>query len=205
MAGVVALAAAGCSADHAGSMLERISGISVGAKPIRPGVELGMLYVNLRNTSTSTLRIKSIGLRGPGIGRVVKVVEVKLVTDRVGYRDASTGGTPSGLYTEDPPVFFFGDNHCNIRQLLPVNGYRMTPGSMARIWIVIRAVHPGRWAIPAHVIYYTAGGVTFRQSLGLRASGSVADDAKYIPVDPGEAKCVRLTGARLLAGHHLPS
>src|SRR5215813_5538638 len=91
LTGVTALVAVGCASDHAGSMLERIGGVSVGARPIRPGVEIGMLYVNLRNTSKATLTIRSIGLRGPGTGLVVKVVEVKIVTDRVGYRATGTG------------------------------------------------------------------------------------------------------------------
>lgn len=201
-AAVTTLAAAGCAPDHSRGMLERISGVSVGAKPVRPGVELGLFYVVLHNTSTSTIRIQSVGLRGPGIGDVVKVVEVKIVADRIGHRAVSTGGLPLGLYTEDPPVFDAG-GHCRMARLLPVRGYQMTPGSLARIWIVVRAVHPGRWAIPAHVISYAAHGVTYRQSLGLRAWGSVTSDARYIPVDPGEARCVRRTGTRLLAGHHL--
>ena len=191
-AGMASLAAFGCAANQSGGLLEKISGVWIGAKPVRPGVELGMLYVPLHNTSKSTLTIQSIELHGPGIGRVVKVVEVKI----------ERGGAPSSLYTVDPPAIG-GGRHCSIDRLLPVRGYRLTPGSYAFIWIVVRAVRPGRWAIPAHVITYTAGGLTYQQSLGLRATGSVATDAKYIPVDPSEASCVGVKGVKLLAGYHL--
>jgi len=190
-AGMATLAASGCAA-HSGGLLEKISGVWIGAKPVRPGVELGMLYVPLHNTSKSTLTIQSIEFHGPGIGRVVKVVEVKI----------ERGGAPSSLYTVDPPAIG-GGRDCSIGRLLPVRGYRLTPGSYAFIWIVVRAVRPGRWAIPAHVITYTAGGLTYQQSLGLRATGSVATDAKYIPVDPSEAGCVGVKGVELLAGYHL--
>jgi hypothetical protein len=204
VAAAMGFASAGCAADHEGRVLERVTGVWVGAKPVRPGVELGMFYVPLRNVSKATLTIQSIGLGGPGIGRVAKVVEVKIATDRVGYRNTpSDRGTPSGLFDEDPPVMR-GGNKCYTDRLEPVHGYRMTPGSMARIWFVVRALRPGRWTIPAHVIRYTTDGVMLRQSLWYRVSGSVASNARYIPVDAYDAKCIGPTGSRLLAGHHLP-
>jgi hypothetical protein len=80
----------------------------------------------------------------------------------------------------------------------------MTPGSMARVWIVVRALRPGRWTIPANVIRYIADGVRFQQSITYREYGSVATDAEHFAMDVSEAKCVYPMGARLLAGHHLP-
>jgi hypothetical protein len=203
VAAATALASAGCAANHTGRLLGR-GGISVGAAPVRPGVELGWYYVFLHNTSKSTLTIQSIELRGPGVGRVVSLTEVQIAPLRIGYhRAAGKGGAPGGFYDEDPPVVH-GASACSAPQLEPARGFRMTPGSMARIWLVVRALRPGRWAIPAHVIRYSADGVMYRQSLAYRFSGSVASDARYIPLDAYDAKCIGPMGARLLAGHHLP-
>src|SRR5258708_13033891 len=44
----------------------------------------------------------------------------------------------------------------------------MTPGSQAWVWIVLRAVRPGRWAIPYHVVNYSADGVQYSERIPRR-------------------------------------
>ena len=91
---------------------------------------------------------------------------------------------------------------CHKQALFPVKGYPMTPGSQVRVWIVIRALRPGKWVIPQHVIYYTIGKARYQQAIPLRESGSVAAHAPYIPPDSSVTPCVGPEHARYLPGFH---
>jgi len=201
--GVTIFAAAGCDKSFSGHMFAR-AGAAFGSKVVRPGVELGFYYLFLQNTSKSTLRIQSIGLSGPGIGSVAKVTEVRIAPLRIGYHMDAKDGVSGGIYVVDPPAYGV-HSPCHFAPLRPVQGFKMTPGSMARVWILVRALRPGRWAIPANVVRYTAEGIAYRQAMQFREHGSVATDAPNLPVNVNEARCVRGMDARLLAGHHLPS
>jgi hypothetical protein len=174
---------------------------SIGAKAIRPGTELGLLYYDFENTSNSTVVIDSVGITGPGIGTVVRPVQVMMAPMRSGWHHYELHSTALALYTTDPPVNFEGKG-CRKQALVPVKGFRMTPGSEARVWVVLRALRPGRWVIPQHVLYYTQGGVRYRQAEQLRAYGLVTDNAAYIPPTYTMAECVRPEGARFLPGFH---
>jgi hypothetical protein len=195
-------ACAGPAAPIPGHAFQRLYATNIGAKPIRPGMELGMLYVFLGNTSRSTLVLRGIRITGSGIGTVVKEVKIAIAPLRFGYHHIEAHSTPGSLYDEDPPVDY-GKGRCQWQALFGVRGYQMTPGSQARIWIVIRALRPGRWTIPAHTVLYTINGRLYQQKIPLRAVGAVKAAAPYIPVDWSEQKCIKPTGAQLLSGYHL--
>ena len=201
----IALAAAGCAGGgvQAGSAFQ-YPPTQTGVKPIRPGFETGLLDLFLENTSNSTLVLDSVGLSGPGMGTVMRPVTVEIAPQRFGRHTyiPEQNFVPEGLYTVTPPVVFLG-NRCEKQTLVSVKGFRMTPGSQARVWIVLRAMRPGKWVIPFHVIYYTVAGVRYREAVPLREAGSVARNARYIPPDWAEAKCVGpQTGAKFLPGYH---
>jgi hypothetical protein len=76
---LIILTAAGCSGDtRAGTALEYSAPTSIGAEPIKPGFEIGLLYYDIDNTSTSTIVIDRVGIAGAGIGRVVRVADMKM-------------------------------------------------------------------------------------------------------------------------------
>jgi hypothetical protein len=197
------LTVAGCGREgvQAGTALLQDRSTSIGAKAIRPGFEVGLLYYDIVNNSDSTVVIDSVGIAGIGIGTVVRPVQIKIAPLRFGRHRYEVNSVVGALYTTNPPVFFEG-KHCRKQALAPVKGFRMTPGSDARIWIVIRALRPGKWVIPSHVIYYSQGRVRYRQVEPWRAYGSVADDAAYIPPYDAMAKCVGPEGATFLPGYH---
>ena len=198
---VTVLAGCGTGGVQVGHELKQNYQVSTGDEPFRPGAELGLLDVYLDNTSDSTLVLESVGIRGPGIGTVVRPVEVKIAPLRFGRRTYEMNAVPGGAYESDPPVFD-GGGRCRKQPLFPVKGYRMTPGSQVRIWIVVRGLRPGKWVIPNHVVYYKAGTTRYRQAIPLREYGSVAAHARYIPPDSLTAKCVRPEHAHFLPGHH---
>jgi len=173
---------------------------SIGAKAIRPGFEIGLLYYDFENISSSPLVIDAVGISGPGVGTVVQPVQVQVAPLRYGYHDYEPHSVAAALYVTDPPVLM--ERACRRQALVPLKGFRMVPGTDARIWIVLRAERPGRWVIPRHVIYYTQNGTEYRQAEPLRAYGLVTADAAYIPPDSIEAGCVRPERARFLPGYH---
>jgi hypothetical protein len=206
--GATVLCAIGCTSSrgsvHAGTAIGQDYATTIGSPPIRPGTELGWLYVYLDNTSKSTLLINSVAISGPGIGTVVRPAEVKVAPLRSGLHHYYVmNGTPGGTYMTDPPVAGYSA-HCHKQALFPVAGFRMTPGSQVRIYVVLRALRPGKYAVPSQVIYYAAQGVNYRQSMPFRFWGSVADKARIIPIDPAQIECVKPAAARVLSGWHLP-
>jgi hypothetical protein len=174
---------------------------SIGDKPIRPGTEIGLLDLYFDNDGDSTVTITSVGITGAGIGTVIRPIEMRIAPLRFGRHRYERNATPSSLYTSEPPVLFYGIR-CHRQALFPVGGYRMTPGSQVRVWIVLRALRPGKWAIPRHVVYYTAGGSRYRQAIPLREYGSVTAHATYIPPERDQVRCMRQEDARFLAGYH---
>jgi hypothetical protein len=173
--------------------------VSTGDKPILPGSEIGLLDVFLSNGSDSTVVLTSVGVRGPGIGTAIRPVEIKIAPLRFGRHRYERNATPSSLYITDPPVLMYGRG-CHRQELFPVRGFKMTPGSQARVWIVLRGLRPGRWVIPRHVIYYRIGGTRYQEAIPLREHGSVATHAPTFPPDPAVTPCVGPEHARYLAG-----
>jgi len=159
--------------------------------------------VFLDNTNKSALVLNSIRLTGPGIGTVAWVVEVKVAPLRSGYHHFLEMAVPGGGYLTDPPVNLVGKG-CHKQALFTVSGYRLTPGSQVRIYIVLRTLKPGKYSLPHQVVYYTQNGVQYKQAIPYRFYGSVADNIPYAGMNPLQAVCVRPTGARLLPGWHLP-
>lgn len=204
---LVAAAAAtslpGCGQEgiQDGHALRQNYPLATGAKPVRPGTELGFLDLYLDNTSSSTVVLSSVGITGPGIGTVARLVQVKIAPLRFGRHTYEEDAVPSSLYSTDPPVNFYGHG-CHRQALFAVQGFRMTPGSQVRVWIVIRAMRPGTWTVPQHVIYYTVDGTRFRQPVPLREHGGVEVKAAYIPPDPAQAMCVKPGYATFLPGAH---
>jgi hypothetical protein len=197
----VVLIAGGCgSGEQSGSALAPEVFSSIGAKAIRPGFEIGLLYYDFENTSSSALVVNSVGISGPGIGTVVRPVEIKIAPLRYGYHGYEPHSVAAALYTTDPPVLM--ERNCRRQALFPVRGFLMTPGTDVRIWIVLRAERPGHWVIPQHVLYYTQDGSRYRQAEPLRAYGLVTTTAAYIPPEWNEADCIRSEGARFLSGYH---
>src|SRR5258707_14723958 len=49
-----------------------------GLAPIRPGDQVGTLFVDLENRSASPLLLDYVSFTGQGVGTVVRVVEVKI-------------------------------------------------------------------------------------------------------------------------------
>jgi hypothetical protein len=195
------LIAGGCGRGvRSGSALAPEVYTSIGAKAIRPGFEIGLLYYDFENTSSSALTIDSVGISGPGIGTVVRPVQIKIAPLRYGYHHYEPHSVAAALYTTDPPVLM--EKNCRVQALFPVRRFRMAPGTDVRVWVVLRARRPGHWAIPRHVIYYTQDGSSYRQAEPLRAYGLVTAKAAYIPPDYGEAACVRPERARFLSGYH---
>jgi hypothetical protein len=170
-------------------------GTEVGPNPLRVGWEAGYLYGDMDNISHSELTIDSVSLRGPGIGRVVSLPHVQIAP-----LVASVHATPGGLYQTQPPVIMTAS--CHKQTLAPVRGYRMRPGAQARLWIVVRALRPGRWNIPRQVVTYTINGSTYQHVFPLRYWGTVSTHARLHPLDADEAQCVKPTGAVYLARYH---
>src|SRR5215469_15936966 len=203
----LALGACGCTTApdiQAGTAFAPDYGTSIGSAAIRPGTEMGWLYLYLKDTSKSALVINSVDFSGPGVGTVVRAVEVKIAPLRSGYHHIhGMDATPGGLYMTEPPVNLA--KSCHKQALSPVDGYRLTPGSQGRIYIVLRALRPGKYSVRHWVLYYTQHGVKFRQTFPYRFWGEVAENPPRITgMDPAEAVCVGPTGARVLAGWHLP-
>jgi hypothetical protein len=66
------------------------AGISVGAAPVRPGVELGWYYVFLHNAVSRRSRSVDRASQS-GVGRVVSVTEVQIAPLRIGYHRRGQG------------------------------------------------------------------------------------------------------------------
>jgi hypothetical protein len=124
-AAAVALAAslaltAACSSSgtRTGSALVPGYGMIFGLAPIRPGTELGLLYVGLTNRSHSPVTVTSVTSVGRGIGSVVKIVQVKIAPadDNKGVPGSTACGRPifcghlegrtgaTGLTTPESPL-----------------------------------------------------------------------------------------------------
>jgi hypothetical protein len=208
----VSALALGCGCSHTetrqrpqpGTAFAR-SGLSgAGAKPMRPGVELGWdyWYIELADPRAAVL-IDSVRMSGPGMGTVARVIEIKVAPLRIGDHDYPDA-VPGGLYYTDPPVIA-SRGGCEKQELFAPHGYHMIPGSQARMYFVLRYLRPGKYSIMHQVIYYTQHGVKYKQAFNITFHGSVAYDPPIFEVDPAQAECVGpRAGVRLLSGWRLP-
>jgi hypothetical protein len=168
----------------------------------RPGWEFGYLFGLIKNRSHTTLTIDSVSLRGPGVGIVITLPDVRI---------APVGGALSiaqSNYVTDPPITSTGPRGCYKQALKPVAGYRLRPGAGMRIWVVVRARKPGRWNIPRQVITYTDNGGTYQHANPVRYWGTVKTAAPVsgvvVPGDYQPAACVKAEGSRYLHYYHAP-
>jgi hypothetical protein len=163
----LALGTSGCAPHQrirAGTAFSPDAGTSIGSRPIKPGTELGWLYLYLDDTSKSPLVLNSLKISGPGIGTVARAVEVKVAPLRSGYHHYHVmDAIPGGTYQTDPPVNP-GGKGCHKQALFPVAGHRLTPGSQVRIYIVLRYLRPGKFSVRHQVLYYTQQGIRYQTS-----------------------------------------
>jgi hypothetical protein len=153
IAAVLLCAAMGCttSAPPTGTALVSGATTSYGLAPLKPGTQLGLLDVDLVNRSHSSIRLESISGVGRGLGTVIRVVEVKIAPAHGnGSKDV-----PGGAYETDPPVFWVRKGTCLKQALVPIHGFRLAAGGLARVWIVVQAARPGRFAVTGHIARYS--------------------------------------------------
>ena len=185
-----------------GNALVRGIPTRIGSKAVPPGTEIGLLYLFLQNNSNATIALNSVRISGPGIGSVVRLVQMDIAPLRNGRHHVLPSSVPSSQYPTDPPVFW-EHGHCRKQALFPVRGFRMTSGSIAWLWVVLRAIKPGKWKIPLHTISYTINGAKKTQNIPISDYGSVTKGARYLPPYYLMARCVGpQTGARYLPGFH---
>jgi hypothetical protein len=201
MTAVLLCAAVGCttSAPPTGAALVRGATTSYGLAPLKPGTQLGLLDVDLVNRSHSPITLVSISGIGRGLGTVIRVVEVKIAPAHGnGSKDA-----PGGAYETDPPVYWVGKGTCLKQAMVPLHGFRLAPGALARVWIVVQAARPGRFAVTGHVVRYAQGRTLYRQLIPTGYTGSVTRTAKFIPIWWSHARCLKILKPRLLHGQYL--
>jgi hypothetical protein len=176
-------------------------GTGVGPLITRPGWEYGYLFGDSHNSSHATLTIDSVSLKGPGVGTVIGLADV-----RIAPQFGPAGSVvPSSNYLTDPPVSSLGPHGCQKQALYPVKGYQLKPGRQVLFLIVVRALKPGRWRIPAQVVIYTENGGTYTHSFPIHYWGTVKADAHVSPrLVPGddEAQCVKPEHSHYLNYYH---
>src|SRR5215467_12163525 len=190
MAALLVCAAASCGTSSPAGGTALVPGYRTisGLAPLRPGTQLGLLVVYLQNRSRSPITINSVRGLGRGLG-----ADSKAVPD----------GVPGGAYQTDPPVFWTGPGACNEERLVRLRGFRLAAGGLARVWIVVQAARPGRFAISGHLVRYTRGGTAYQQLIPEGYRGSVSRTARFIPIDWSEARCLKITKTRVLPGQRV--
>lgn len=191
----VSVAACGSGDVPTGSAFGRgLANIEIDVRPLPPGAKLGFLFDYVQNGSGAPVTIDSARVeRGLGIGTTVRMVQIEIAPVT-----ADRHAVPGGLYVTDPPVELFGPGWHgalgrHVQVLRPSAGYRVSPGARIRIWVVLQALRPGRYIVPAHVLYYTQHGTRYRQVLPLSYHGSVSTNARFPPVEHGEKGCLNKT------------
>jgi len=130
-------------------------------------------------------------------------VEVKIAPARGADGKVTPDGLPGGAYETDPPVEWTGPGECNQELLVPLHGFRLAAGGLARVWIVVQAARPGRFAITGHLVRYTQAGTRYRQLIPTGYQGSVSRTAPFTPIYWAQARCLKLMKPRVLPGQHL--
>jgi hypothetical protein len=205
MAALLFCAAAGCAASPAPAGTALVPGYRTmsGLAPLKPGTQLGLLDVYLQNRSRLPITIDSVTGVGRGLGTVVKVAEVKIAPARRADGQAIADGVGGGAYATDPPVMWTGPGKCDEGVLVDLHGFRLPARSLARVWIVVQAARPGRFAITGHLVRYTQQGRLYRQLIPEGYRGTVSRTAPFIPIDWSEARCLKTTEPRVLPGQHV--
>jgi hypothetical protein len=162
-----------------------MAGGSSGIAPLRPGLELGTLDVWLHNNGGTPLNIISIRIPGQGIGTVADIVQVRIAPFQDAAKAVSGGG-----YNSDPPVYWAA-GHCRVQVFSKVSGFTLEPGANAYVWEVIKAMKPGRYVVTDNIVDYIQDHAYYHTVINTGFTGSVSDDAKPIPLDPNETRCLK--------------
>ncbi|HEX7993640.1 MAG TPA: hypothetical protein VF506_06930 [Streptosporangiaceae bacterium] len=153
----------------------------------------------MSNKTESPLVISSITLTGQGVGSVIKLVEVKIAPIETGRK-----GVPGGTFEVYPPTeVWVLTGKCNQQVLVPVPGFRLPPKGQARVWFRIEGAGPGAFNIKGDVVRYRMNGLSYRQLIPTGYKGSVSKHARFEPVDPDQARCLKQMHAHLLPGNYL--
>ena len=153
----------------------------------------------MHNRSGSPLAISSVTLVGRGVGTVIKVVEVKIAPLESGNK-----GVPGGAFEVFPPAAYWPPAaSCGKQVLVPLHGFRLAPGALARVWVLVQAASPGPFFVRAHLVRYRQHGVSYRQLIPTGYQGSVSRTAAFIPIDKEQARCLKSENVRPLQGHYL--
>jgi len=94
-----------------------------------------------------------------------------------------------GAYETDPPVIWAGPGRCDQELLVRLRGFRLAAHSLARVWMVVQAARPGRFAITGHLVRYSQAGTRYQQLIPEGYQGTVRRTAPFIPI------CWRRRGA----------
>jgi hypothetical protein len=201
----VMLAAAACTAVAApartatGAALVRGYSTTFGLAPIRPGTQLGLLYADVSNRSRSPITLTSVTLVGRGVGTVIKIVEIKIAPLETGNK-----AVPGGAYEVYPPTAYWPPAaSCGKQPLVPLPGFRLAPGTLARVWFRIQGAAPGPFLVAGDLVRYQQHGAGYRQLIPTGYKGSVSRTAPFIPIDKEQARCINSENARPLRGHYL--
>ena len=189
----ITLAAAACTSSGTdsgsanGIALVRGFGGYLGLAPLKPDAELGLLIVGLTNRSRSPIAISSVTLVGQGVGTVIKALEIKIAPATTGNNSA-----PGGAYEVSPPAAYWGaTGSCTRQPLVPLRGFRLAPRALARVWVVIQAARPGQFHVRAHLVRYRQHGISYQQLIPTGYKGSVSTNARFIPIDKQQARCMK--------------
>ena len=162
-----------------------------GAVGIPPGSRVGWLGLFLKNVSDAPLFIERVEPNGRGIGTVIRTVEMQ-ASPNLGYGPSSVHAIWGGIFTSDPPVAYIG-GICHSPNLLPLQGFRLSPGQEMRVWMVLEAVGPGRYRVPSHTVTYRQEGATYQQVVPVGYEGKVEPGAEPPHPDPSERPCLDQT------------
>jgi hypothetical protein len=184
---VVAVACGRPSGIESGHAFERVFATRAGFATLPPGGRLGALDIYLHNVSSSVVTIRHLVPIGTGVGSVISETRVRAVPERGGIH-----AMPGGGYTSDPPVFSI-DGVCHVPTLRPLSGFSLPPDGTMRVWMVLRALAPGRYVVTAHRVVFRENGETFAQVIPTGYEGRVVAGATPPRPDHGVRPCLSRT------------
>ena len=154
--------------------------------PVPPGQEMGVLDVDLLNQSSSPVTLTSVAVSGPGVGTIGRILRVEIAP--VDH----TSNVDSALFETDPPAEAFEGGVCRVQRLYPVRGFKLAPGALVRVWVVIRFERAGFFRLDGYRVTYVASR-TVQQWLPYSFQTSVQAGANPHGPEKYEQPCLRMT------------